>query len=624
MAHAPQRSSLAALTLGAIGVVYGDIGTSPLYAFKEVFASGHVELSTDNVLGILSLFFWTLSVVVSLKYVALIMRADNHGEGGLMALLALASQSVQDQPRLRALLMTLGVFGVALFFGDGVITPAISVLSAVEGLEVVTPAATPYVLPISLGVLLSLFLAQRYGTARLGRFFGVAMLGWFACLGLAGLPHIAAHPEVLGALSPLHALHFAWAHQQIAFITLGAVFLCVTGAEALYADMGHFGARPIRLAWFTLVLPSLTLNYFGQGALVLSDASAAANPFFRMMPDWAIVPMVVLATLATVIASQALISGAFSAAKQTIQLGYLPRLAIRHTSERESGQIYVPAVNWALLAGVVLAVVAFRSSSALAAAYGISVSLVMVITTLLTFFVVRYRWRLPLPLCLGATAVFLVVDLAFFSSNLLKVADGGWFPLLMALAFYLVLSTWKQGRHLLLERLQRDALDLNTFLDTLRAQPPTQVEGTAVFLCAAPGTVPSALLHNLKHNKTWHRQQLFLHVQNLDQPRVPLAEQATVAPLGPGCWSVTVRFGFMDEADVPRALAQVDTLRDLLEPMSTSYFLSRDTVVPTFGRAMALWRQKLFSQMHHSASNAADFLKLPNNLVVEMGSKVEL
>jgi KUP system potassium uptake protein len=428
MAHTPSQSSLAALTLGAIGVVYGDIGTSPLYAFKEVFASGHLEVTPSNVTGILSLFFWTLTVIVSIKYVALIMRADNHGEGGLMALLALASHSVQDNPRLRRMLMTLGVFGVALFFGDGVITPAISVLSAVEGLEVVTPRATPYILAISLGVLLALFIVQKWGTAHLGRYFGIAMVCWFVCIGAAGVPHVLVHPEVFAALSPHHALVFCWEHYQIAFVTLGAVFLCVTGAEALYADMGHFGARPIRLAWFILVMPCLTLNYFGQGALVLSNPAATENPFFLMMPQWATMPMVVLATAATVIASQALISGAFSAAKQTIQLGYLPRLAILHTSENESGQIYVPAVNWALLFGVVMAVVAFRTSTALAAAYGISVSLVMVITTVLTFFVIRYGWKLPLPLCIAATSVFLMVDIAFFASNLLKIAEGGWFP----------------------------------------------------------------------------------------------------------------------------------------------------------------------------------------------------
>jgi KUP system potassium uptake protein len=464
MTQASTRSTLAALTLGAIGVVYGDIGTSPLYAFKEVFASGHLEVNNPNIVGILSLFFWTLTVIVSLKYISLIMRADNHGEGGLMALLALASHSVQDNPRLRGFLMTLGVFGVALFFGDGVITPAVSVLSAVEGLEVVTPKAIPYVLPISLTVLLALFVAQKWGTARLGRYFGIAMVFWFICIGAAGVPHILKHPEVLVAVSPHHALRFAWEHYQIAFVTLGAVFLCVTGAEALYADMGHFGAKPIRLAWFALVMPCLTLNYFGQGALVLATPAAAENPFFRMMPVWATIPMVVLATLATVIASQALISGAFSATKQTIQLGYLPRLAILHTSEQESGQIYVPAVNWALLGGVVLAVVTFRTSGALAAAYGISVSLVMVITTILTFFVIRYGWKLPLPLCLAATALFLAVDVSFFASNLLKIADGGWFPLLMALALYMLLATWKDGRKLLNQRLRAQALELPAFL----------------------------------------------------------------------------------------------------------------------------------------------------------------
>jgi KUP system potassium uptake protein len=623
MAHTA-KSSLAALTLGAIGVVYGDIGTSPLYALKEVFASGHVELTPDNVVGILSLFFWTLTVIVSIKYVTLIMRADNHGEGGLMALLALASHSVRDKPQLRSTLMTLGVFGVALFFGDGVITPAISVLSAVEGLEVVTPKAVPYILPISLGVLLALFVAQKWGTARLGRYFGMAMVLWFVLIGLAGLPHILRHPEVMSALSPHHALHFAWVHYQIAFITLGAVFLCVTGAEALYADMGHFGAKPIRLAWFFLVMPSLTLNYFGQGALVLADASAAENPFFRMMPGWATMPMVVLATAATVIASQALISGAFSATKQTIQLGYLPRLAILHTSEQESGQIYVPAVNWALMACVVLAVVGFRTSGALAAAYGISVSLVMVITTVLTFFVIRYGWKLPLPLCIAATSVFLLVDVLFFASNLLKVADGGWFPLLMALALYLLLATWKDGRRLLKRALQEDAMPLGALLQAVFAAPPTRVDGTAVFLSAQTGVVPSALLHNLKHNKALHAHNLFLTVQVQEVPRVPLADRTQVQSLGNGCWQVQLLFGFMDDPDVASALAQADVLRDLTDPMRTSYFLSRDMVLPTPGHGMALWRQKLFAQMHKSASAAADFLMLPSNAVVEMGAKVRM
>jgi KUP system potassium uptake protein len=617
-------STLPALMLGAVGVVYGDIGTSPLYAIKEVFASGHVPLTSANVLGVLSLFFWTLTVVVSVKYVALIMRADNQGEGGLMALLALASRSVADKPGLRAPLMVLGVFGVALFFGDGVITPAISVLSAVEGLEVVTPAAKPYVLPVSLGILLALFMAQKSGTARLGRYFGAITLVWFLAIGAAGLPHIFARPEVLSALLPQHALRFAFAHADIAFVTLGAVFLCVTGAEALYADMGHFGARAIRLAWFVVVMPCLVLNYLGQGALILQSPASASHPFFHMMPAWATLPMVGLATAATVIASQALISGAFSATQQTIQLGYLPRFAILHTSERERGQIYIPAVNWALLGGVILAVITFRSSGALAAAYGISVSLVMVITTLLTYFVIRHVWQLPLPLCLASTGLFLLVDIAFLASNMLKIADGGWFPLTLAVALFLMLSTWKKGRSLLSLRQREHALPLGEFLDSVLAAPPARVEGTAVFLTATRDVVPSALLHNLKHNKVLHLQNLFLTVQNEEVPRVPLPERIAVTPIATGCWRVVVRLGFMDEPDVPGALAQAAELRALVAPMSTSYFLSRDIVVPTLGEGMALWRERLFAQMHHSASEAADFLKLPNNAVVELGSKIEI
>ena len=618
------QSSLAALTFGAIGVVYGDIGTSVLYAFKEVFASGHVPVTSENVLGILSLFFWTLTIIVSLKYVALIMRADNLGEGGLMALLALASHSVKDNPRLRSILMSLGVFGVALFFGDGVITPAISVLSAVEGLEIVTPAAKSFVLPISMTVLLLLFMAQRHGTDKLGKFFGPIMVVWFTAIACMGIAPILHNPSVLLALSPYYAVHFGVAHYQLAFITLGAVFLCVTGAEALYADMGHFGKLPIRVAWFTMVMPALILNYFGQGALVLANPQAVENPFFLMMPGWATVPMVVLATAATVIASQALISGAFSATKQTIQLGYLPRLAILHTSEHDTGQIYVPAVNWALLMGVILAVVIFRSSTALAAAYGISVSLVMVITTVLTYFVIRYGWKLPLPLCLAATAFFFVVDASFFASNLLKIADGGWFPLLMAAALYFLLVTWKDGRRLLSNKLREDALELTSFLDVVLASPLTRVEGTAVFLTATPGVVPNALLHNLKHNKMLHETNVFLTVQNQEVPRVSLARQVEVAPLGHDCWQVLIQFGFMDEPDVPRALRQIASSALPLDPMTISYFLSRDIVVPTMGDEMAEWRETIFAQMHHSASSAADFLKLPNNAVVELGSKVAI
>ena len=619
-----KRSSLATLTLGAIGVVYGDIGTSVLYAFKEVFVSGHVPITQANILGILSLFFWTLTVVVSFKYVALVMRADNAGEGGLMALLALASESVKQHPRLRRVLLMVGVFGVALFFGDGIITPAISVLSAVEGLEIVTPAAKPYVVPISLVVLLMLFLVQRRGTGDIGKFFGPITVVWFLAIAATGLVQIIQNPQVLAALLPVHALRFAVAHYNVAFITLGAVFLCVTGAEALYADMGHFGKLPIRLAWFGLVMPSLVLNYFGQGALVLAQPEAAANPFYLMTPDWALMPMVVLATAATVIASQALISGAFSATKQTIQMGFLPRLTILHTSIRDTGQIYVPAVNWLLMIGVFAAVGMFGSSSALAAAYGISVSLVMVITTVLTFFVVRYVWRYPLWLCVTASTFFLLVDVAFFASNSLKIVQGGWFPLVLACALYTVMSTWKRGRQLLTQKMSADSIDLPSFLDAVFVNPPVRVEGTAVFMTAQPGIVPNAMLHNLKHNKVLHAQNLFVTVRNHEVPWIGMNKRLEVESLGHDCWQVNVHYGFKNDLDLPKALGQIKNRGLHLEPMTTSYFLSRDTVVPTIGSGMSQWREKLFAQMHHNASGAADFLNLPNNSVVELGSKIEI
>ncbi|MBC7597470.1 MAG: potassium transporter Kup [Polaromonas sp.] len=619
-----KKSSLAALTLGAIGVVYGDIGTSPLYAFKEVFGGGHVPITTENVLGVLSLFFWTLTVVVSIKYVVLIMRADNGGEGGLMALLALASQSVKDRPQLRRALLIMGVFGVALFFGDGIITPAISVLSAVEGLEIITPAAKPYVIPISLAVLFMLFVVQKRGTADIGKFFGPITVFWFLAIAATGLLQIIQNPSVLVAVAPWYAVRFAIEHYGIAFITLGAVFLCVTGAEALYADMGHFGKRPIRLAWFALVMPSLMLNYFGQGALVLADPKAASNPFYLMTPDWALIPMVILATMATVIASQALITGAFSATKQAIQMGFLPRLSILHTSVRQTGQIYIPAVNWALLVGVVLAVLMFGSSSALAAAYGISVSLLMVLTTALTFFVIRYGWGYPLPLCIAATGFFFVVDIAFFASNALKIAQGGWFPLAMAAVLYVLMTTWKQGRQLLNEKLRADSIDLGSFLEAVFLSPPVRVEGTAVFLTAEPGTVPNALLHNLKHNKVLHEQNLFVTVRNHEVPWIGMDKRLAIESLGHHCWQVVIHYGFKNDPDVPKALQQMRTRGCELDAMTTSYFLSRDVVVPSIGSGMAQWREKLFAQMHHNASGAADFLKLPNNAVVELGSKIEI
>jgi len=621
---AASKSSLSALTLGAIGVVYGDIGTSVLYAFKEVFVSGHVPITTNNILGVLSLFFWTLTVIVTLKYVVLIMRADNHGEGGLMALLALASQSVKSRPQLRRVLLMIGVFGVALFFGDGIITPAISVLSAVEGLEVVTPAAKPYVVSITLIVLVLLFVMQRRGTADIGKVFGPIMVSWFVVIAMTGLVQIVQNPMVLQAILPSYAFNFTVNHYRLAFVTLGAVFLCVTGAEALYADMGHFGHKPIRIAWFSLVMPALLLNYFGQGALVLAHPDAVSNPFYLMTPAWALVPMVALATVSTVIASQALITGAFSATKQTIQLGFLPRLSIQHTSIRDTGQIYIPAVNWVLLAGVIAAVTLFGSSTALAAAYGISVSLVMVITTLLTYYVLRFGWGYPLPLCLAATGFFVTIDLTFFASNSLKIVQGGWFPLAMALAMYTVMTTWKDGRRLMNDKLRADSIDLASFLDAVFVSPPLRVDGTAVFLTAEPGTVPNAMLHNLKHNKVLHKNNLFVTVRNHEVPRIGLDKRLEVESLGHNCWQVIVNYGFKGDPDLPKALQLIKGRGCDLDPMTTSYFLSRDIVVPTIGGGMAHWREKLFSQMHHNASAAAEFLNLPNNAVVELGSKIEI
>ena len=619
-----QKSSLTALTVGAIGVVYGDIGTSVLYALKEVFGSGHVPFTPDNVYGILSMFFWTLTVIVSVKYVVLVLRADNEGEGGLIAMLALASQAVKDKPVLRRVLLNVGIFGTCLFYGDGVITPAISVLGAVEGLEVISPRFVKYVVPLTLVILFCLFWVQKRGTTGIGKFFGPITLVWFAAIGALGVFHIAANPAILLALSPHYAAQFVWENPGVTFILLGAVVLCVTGAEALYADLGHFGKKPIRIAWFAVVMPSLTLNYFGQGALLLANPAAVKNPFYMMAPDWALIPLVVLATAAAVIASQALITGAFSVTKQVIQLGYLPRLNLIHTSAREAGQIYIPSVNWGLFAVIVLAVVMFKSSSNLAAAYGIAVCTDMLITTILTFFVIRYRWNYPLVLCLLATGFFFVVDFLFWASTLLKFFDGGWFPLALGAVIFMLMGTWKDGRALLNSKIKADALDLRGFLDSVFISPPARVEGTAVFLSAAVGTVPTALLHNLKHNKVLHETNLFVSVRSHEVPWIGLDKRIEIERLGHDCWQVQINYGFKNDPDVPKALQQLKGRGVALEPMSTSYFLSRDTVVPVLGEGMAPWREKLFAQMHHNASSAADFLNLPNNSVVEMGSKIEI
>lgn len=622
--RAATPAAVASLSLAALGVVYGDIGTSPLYALKEVFAEGRVPLTQANIFGVLSLVFWTLTAVVSLKYVVLILRADNNGEGGLIAMLALASNAVRDRPVLRRNLLLMGIFGTAIFFGDGVITPAISVLSAVEGLEVAAPALHRYVVPVTLIVLTALFAAQRFGTAMVGRFFGPVTLLWFLAMAALGLPHIANHPQVLAALSPHHALDFVFAHPGIAFIALGSVVLCVTGAEALYADLGHFGKPPIRWAWFVVVMPALVINYFGQGAMLLQHPENVKNPFYEMAPAWALFPLVGLATLATVIASQALITAAFSVAKQAIQLGYMPRLRIAHTSIRDTGQIYVPFVNWTLFACVVFAVVVFGSSGALASAYGIAVTIDMTITTVMTFFVIRFAWRLPLTLCLVATGLFFIVDITFFAANIVKVFEGGWFPLVIGGAMFALMMTWKQGRALMAAKLREEAIELPAFIESIFLSAPVRVAGTAVFLNAEKGATPFALLHNLKHNKVLHEQNLFVTVMQHEVPWVGFDKRVEVDPLGHDCWQVTLHFGFKNDPDVPEALKLLEGRGVNLDEMETSYFLSRDTVVPTFGGGMALWREKLFASMHRNAAAAADFLNLPTNRIVELGTKVEI
>jgi KUP system potassium uptake protein len=618
------KSSLAALTLGAIGVVYGDIGTSVLYAMKEVFGSGHVQFTPDNIYGILSIFFWTLTIIVSVKYVALVLRADNRGEGGLVAMLALASMAVKDRPVLRQRMLIVGIFGTCLFYGDGVITPAISVLSAVEGLEVVSPAFKKYVIPLTILILFGLFAVQKRGTSGIGKFFGPITVIWFAAIAALGVYHIAAHPEIMWAISPHHALRFIFAEPEVTFLILGAVVLCVTGGEALYADMGHFGKKPIRIAWFFVVMPALTLNYFGQGALLLTDPEAVANPFFNMAPDWLLVPLVGLATAATVIASQALISGAFSVTKQVVQMGFLPRLQVLHTSVKDTGQIYIPFVNWGLFAVIVLAVMMFKSSSNLAAAYGIAVCTDMLITTVLTFFVIHYGWRYPFWWCLAATGFFFAIDFVFWASNLLKLFEGGWFPLLIAGVIMMFMLTWRDGRAILNEKRQEDALDLSSFLDAVFLSPPTRVDGTAVFLTSGKGAVPNAMLHNLKHNKVLHQQNLFVNVQNHEIPWVDEAERLKINALDNDCWQVEIHYGFKDDPDVPGALSHLKGMGCEVSPMTTSYFLSRDSIVPTVGGGMSQWREKLFAQMHLNASSAADFLNLPSNSVVELGSKIEI
>ncbi|UXY16219.1 potassium transporter Kup [Chitiniphilus purpureus] len=621
-------SGKAAITLAALGVVYGDIGTSPLYTLKECL-NGHVPLPivAENVLGILSMVFWGLMLVVSAKYVVLILRADNRGEGGVLALMALALREAGAGTR-RALLYTvLGIFGAALFYGDSIITPAISVLSALEGIGVVSHRFDPYIVPLTIGILIALFLLQMRGTASVGRLFGPIMVLWFVTLGALGLWQIIKMPEVLAAINPLYAWRFVTHHAWQAFVLLGAVVLALTGAEALYADMGHFGRPAIRRAWFGLVLPALVLNYFGQGALLLSNPAAIKNPFFLLAPSWGVLPLVVLATLATVIASQAVISGAYSVTSQAIQLGFAPRMDIEHTSDTEIGQIYMPGINWFLLVSVIVLVLLFRTSGNLASAYGFAVTCTMVMTTLLAFVVLGRRfsgpWRIGIFALLG---VMLVIDLLLFSSNALKIHEGGWFPLLVGMIAFTLMMTWKRGRVMLNERLHQGELPLEGFVEMLEASPPQRVEGTAIFMTGSAERVPHALLHNLKHNKVLHEQVVLMTIQSADIPYVTTRERVAVRRLGATFYQIVATYGFKEEPSVPAILRQVAELQPELDldPMQTSFFLSRETIVAAKYPEMALWRRKLFALMNRNALRATTFFKIPPNRVVEMGMQVEL
>ena len=625
MSKTSNRESMAALTLGAMGVVYGDIGTSPLYTMKEIFSpSTGIPLDQAHVVGAVSVIFWGLMMVVTLKYVLLILRADNRGEGGIMALTALAAKAAGNTPARRTILLLIGVFGAALFYGDSVITPAISVLSAVEGLEVITPAFKPYVLPICAAVLIALFAVQRFGTGLVGKMFGPVILVWFAVLTVTGLAEIIRQPAILAALNPLHAVSFLYAQGWHVFVAVGAIVLAFTGAEALYADMGHFGKRPIQYAWLGLVLPALAVQYMGQGALLLRDPTALENPFYRMFPVAWLLPAVVLATLATVIASQAVISGAYSMTKQAMQLGLLPRMLVRYTSARELGQIYMPGVNWLLLGAVLLAVFGFGSSSAMASAYGIAVTVTMLITTLLTFFVVRFGWNYALPVALAATSVFMALDLLLVASCAIKFFQGGWFPVVLGFGIFMVMATWRRGRESLLEGIRRDDPDLLPFVTALSQDSVHRVPRTAVYAVANPDTVPQALLHNLKHNQVMHERNVILTVVFHDVPWIPFDERVVVQPLVAGFWRVEVNYGFKNTPDIPRALELCKTRGLPINLFETSYFLSREIVVPTKGSGMARWRETLFALMSRNAGSVSDFFRLPDNCVIELGTRVQI
>ena len=615
-----------ALTLAALGVVYGDIGTSPLYALKEVFGGAHnpVPITPQNILGILSLFFWSLMIVVTLKYVSFIMRANNEGEGGIVALMTLATDRKDGKSFRNLFLVTLGLIGAAFFYGDGVITPAISVLSAVEGLELITPNFKPFIVPISIIIIVGLFVFQRKGTASVGALFGPIMIVWFVVLAILGISGIVEHPEVLMAVNPLHGLAFLAANPVLGFFALGSVVLCITGAEALYADMGHFGIKPIQVGWLYMVLPTLVINYFGQGALLLSDPAAIENPFFLLAPEWALTPLVILATIATVIASQAVISGAFSMTKQAMSLGYTPRMEVLHTSEDEIGQIYVPAINWFLMVSIIFLILGFQSSSNLAAAYGIAVTGTMFITNILAISVATRLWGWnPFRAFLGALP-FLLIDGCFFAANSLKIPDGGWFPLVFGLIVFIIFSTWKRGRDLVRIRMSDDAMELKAFTASLDDGGVDRVEGTAIFLVSDSKYVPQALLHSLKHYKVIHKHVIFLNVQLDTVPYVGNANRIEIEQLSSTFWNVNMHFGFKDDINIPDALKHCKIAGVSFDLMDTSYFLGRETLIPKIKSDMAYWRELLFVFMYRNSDSATSFYRLPSNRVVELGSQVVL
>ena len=623
--HGGKAPSALGMIVLATGVVYGDIGTSPLYTLKEVFSPHYgLPLNHDSVLGILSLIFWSLIWVVTLKYITFVMRADNQGEGGIMALTALARRAAQGSPRLATTLVLLGLFGAALFYGDSMITPAVSVLSAVEGLELAFDGLEAWVVPIALVILVGIFAIQKRGTATIGKFFGPVMVLWFTTLGALGVYGIVQQPEVLKAFHPYWAVQFFADNPVKGFIVLGAAVLALTGAEALYADMGHFGRKPIARAWLLLVLPGLVLNYYGQGALLLADPAAVRNPFYLLAPEWLLLPMIGLATLATVIASQAVITGAFSMTRQAIQLGYIPRMQIQHTSSQEQGQIYIPLMNWALMLGVIFLILTFQSSANLAEAYGVAVTGTMLITSCLVSAVILLLWKWPrwimVPLLIG----FLLVDVLYFSANAPKIFSGGSFPVIAGIIIFILLTTWKRGRQLVVERLDDGALPLPIFISSIRAQPPFRAKGTAVFLTARTDVVPHAMLHNLLHNQVLHEQVVLLTVRYEDRPRVSRGERMEVEDFGDGFYRVVLHYGFMDEPDIPLALSHCPYPGLDFTPMRTTYFLSRETVIASKRLGMAPWRENLFVFLMKNANGNLRFFKLPVNRVIELGTQVEI